>query len=519
MAESRARVAESGLGEQLVNNQSKSGPPPLSLSTNIYYGVGSIAFGVHQASLTSALLLFFNQVMGLPASWVGAAMMVTLIFDAICDPLIGEWSDHTRSRWGRRHPFMYASAIPAAVAFYFLFAPPRGWSQDYLLIYMAVMLVVVRVLLSLYEVPSSALGPELTLDYDERTTLMSSRFFFGTLGGAGISILSLQVFLRKDATHPLGLLNPVGYRETAVVAGIVIFLSIMISCLGTHRFIDTIVHEPRVRTTWREKISELSGTLANRSFLALMIAGIVGAISAGLRQGLDFYISAYFWEFTPAQMSYLAIVGLFAAFAGVALAPAISKRFGKKPAMIGVFFASLFSGIIPITLRLFGLAPANGTHALLTLVIAFAFVSATLGLTGFIIASSMMADVVEDAAISTGQRSEGLLFAANGLIAKCVTGVGTFFSGLLLGWVSFPRHAVPGHVDPAILQHLGVAFVPTVATFSGIAIVILFFYNIDRSRHEKNVQRLGTEAVGEPNGSEAMSELESPNETASARLS
>ena len=84
--------------------------------------------------------------------------------------------------------------------------------------------------------------------------------------------------------------------------------------------------------------------------------------------------------------------------------------------MIGVFFASLFVGITPITLRLFGLAPANGTRALLAMVIVFSFVAATLGISGFIIASSMMADVVEDAAVSTGQRSEGMLFAANGLI-------------------------------------------------------------------------------------------------------
>ena len=185
------------------------------------YGIGSIAFGVHLTILTSALLLFYNQVVGLPAAWVGAAMAVTLIFDAICDPLIGEWSDHTRSRWGRRHPFMYASAVPAAIAFYFLFDPPLGWSQSHLLIYMGVMLMTVRVLLSLYEIPSSALGPELTLDYDQRTSLMSSRFFFGTLGGAAMSVLSLQVFLRKDATHPLGLLSPAGYRETALVASIV----------------------------------------------------------------------------------------------------------------------------------------------------------------------------------------------------------------------------------------------------------------------------------------------------------
>src|SRR5207247_7015483 len=166
-------------------------------------------------------------------------------FDAIADPLIGEWSDHTRSRWGRRHPFMYASAVPAAIAFYFLFDPPLGWPKSYLLIYMAAMLMTVRVLLSLYEIPSSALGPELTLDYDQRTSLMGSRFFFGTLGGAAMSMLALQVFLRKDATHPLGLLYRAGYRETAVAASIAMFLSIMISCVGTHRFIATLVHTPR----------------------------------------------------------------------------------------------------------------------------------------------------------------------------------------------------------------------------------------------------------------------------------
>jgi glycoside/pentoside/hexuronide:cation symporter, GPH family len=460
------------------------------MTTNILYGVGSIAFGVHQTTLTSALLLFFNQVVGLPAAWVGAAMMVTLIFDAICDPLIGEWSDHTRSRWGRRHPFMYASAVPAAVAFYFLFSPPLGWSEKHLIIYLGLMLVTVRVLLSLYEIPSSALGPELTLDYDQRTSLMSSRFFFGTLGGAGMSVLALQVFLRKDATHPLGLLNRAGYSQTAIAASIAIFLSIMISCLGTHRFIASLVQEPRIRTTWREKLREIGGTLTNRSFLALSISGVVGAVSTGVRQGLDFYLSAYFWELTPAQMSYLAIAALFAAFAGVVVAPAISRWFGKKPAMIGVFFASLFASVTPIALRLLGFMPPNGTRALFEIVLAFTFIAATLGLSGFIIATSMMADVVEDAAVSTGQRSEGLLFAANGLIAKCVTGVGTFLSGLILAWISFPQRATPGQVSPAILYHLGIVYVPIVTIFSAIAIAVLLLYDIDRARHQTNLAKL-----------------------------
>ena len=163
--------------------------------------------------------------------------------------------------------------------------------------------------------------------------------------------------------------------------------------------------------------------------------------------------------------------------------------------MIGVFFASLFASTVPITMRLLGLLPPNGTGALFAIVLIFYFIAAVLGLSGFIIVTSMMADVVEDAAVATGQRSEGLLFAANGLISKCVIGVGTFFSGLILGWVSFPQHASPGHVDPAILYHLGMVFVPIVATFSAISIAVLMFYDIDRSTHQRNIEHL--ESAGE----------------------
>ena len=309
-----------------------------------------------------------------------------------------------------------------------------------------------------------------------------------------------------------------GTSETALVASVVIFLSIIISCVGTQRFIGSLVQAPRIRGTWREKFAEVSGTVTNRSFLALTISGIVGAVSAGLRQGLDFYISAYFFELTPAQMSYLAAAALFAAFAGVALAPAVSRRFGKKNSMIGVFFASLFASVAPIAMRLIGLLPPNGTESLFAIVFVFNFFAATLGLCGFIIVSSMMADVVEDAAVSTGQRSEGLLFAANGLISKCVTGVGTFFSGLMLAWVSFPQHATPGQVDPAILHRLGMVFVPIVTMFSAIAIAVLFFYDIDRSTHQRNVEQL--ENADKP-GAEAGAEANVVDERvpASARVS
>jgi glycoside/pentoside/hexuronide:cation symporter, GPH family len=487
-------------------SQSSPSRLPLTLGTNILYGVGSVAFGVHVAALSSLLMLFFNQVVGLPAAWVGAAMMVTLMFDAICDPLIGEWSDHSRSRWGRRHPFMYASAVPIAFAFYFLWNPPHGWSNQNLFIYLVALLVAVRLLLSLYEIPSAALAPELTPDYDQRTGLMSWRFFFGTLGGAGMGVLALQVFLRKDATHPLGLLNRAGYGQYALVGGLLMFASIMISCLGTHKFIAGLVHEPNPVQNRAERWRELSGTLTNRSFLALIASGVFGAISLGLSGTLELYVGNYYWELTPAQMSYFPMVSTLAAFVGVVLAPGISKRFGKKPSMIGLFVCSTFTGSGPIALRLLGMMPANHTSTLLTILLASYFLTAALGLTGFIIISSMMADVVEDVAVVTGHRSEGLLFAANGLLNKCINGIGVFLSGLLLAVVHFPQHAVQGQVAPAVLRNFALIYAPVIAGCSLISIALLLFYDIDRSTHEMNVERLAERGI-EPVAKEAASVL------------
>src|SRR5436309_1921496 len=97
--------------------QLASNPPRLGFGSKVAYGSGSVAFGVaSQALSTSIITLYLNQVIGLPPQMVGAAIMFSLIIDAFVDPFIGRWSDSVKTRWGRRHPFMYASAIPCAIS-------------------------------------------------------------------------------------------------------------------------------------------------------------------------------------------------------------------------------------------------------------------------------------------------------------------------------------------------------------------------------------------------------------------
>ena len=101
----------------------------LNLSTKIFYGFGSVAFGVKDNGFSYMLLLFYNQVVGLPATLVGLALMIALVWDACIDPLIGQLSDNLRSRWGRRHPFMYAAALPVAISYVALWNPPHWGHQ------------------------------------------------------------------------------------------------------------------------------------------------------------------------------------------------------------------------------------------------------------------------------------------------------------------------------------------------------------------------------------------------------
>ena len=153
--------------------------------------------------------------------------------------------------------------------------------------------------------------------------------------------------------------------------------------------------------------------------------------------------------------------------------------------MISLFTASTVVGLTPMTLKLFNLMPPAGSPWIFAILIFVAIAASILGIMGFIIITSMVADVVEDTAVKTGVRSEGLLFATNGLVPKFTIGIGAFFAGVLLTAVHFPTHAIQGTVPMATMHHLVLLYLPTLRGAGWSAsIVVLAFYRIDRSTHE-----------------------------------
>jgi Na+/melibiose symporter-like transporter len=467
----------------------------VSLSTKLYYGVGSVAFGVKDNGFSFFLLLYYNQVLGLPERWVGVAIMIALILDGVSDPIVGYASDHLHSAWGRRHPFMYAAALPVAVSFYFLWNPPSGLSQEGLFFYLIFMAILVRTLITFYEIPSTSMVAELTTHYDERTSMLSYRYFFGWWGGLAMSVMAYSVFLQPDADHAVGVLNPDGYSTYGLVAAAVMLVAILVSAIGTHRHIPNLRQPPAKRPfSLGQAVRELRETVSNRSFLVLFVASVFASMAGGLSAALSIYFNTYFWELSSNQIAILAMAYFFAAAIALFLAPRLSIRFGKKRAAIGISILSLSVAPVPITLRLLEIFPSNGSAALVPTLLVFTTCEVTLFITASILFASMIADVVEESEVATGRRSEGVFFAARNFVMKVVSGVGIFLSSVLLGLIGFPSDAQPGQVDPAIIARMGKVYVPILVFLYLAFLTFISAYQISRSSHEANLKRLAGEA-------------------------
>ncbi len=474
----------------------------LGLPTRFFYGFGSVAFGVKDNGFSYFLAFFYTQVVGLPAATVGLAIMFALVIDAFIDPVIGQLSDNTRSRWGRRHPFMYVSALPVAASYLLLWNPPKGWEQGALVAYLVSTAVLIRSFISCYEIPSSALAAELTTDYDERTRLLSWRFLFGWVGGLAMYGLALAVFLRPDAAHPVGQLNPAGYAHYGLFAAGLMMVAILTTSIGTHKEIPNLRAPPHARVSLGQLAGEMVATLANRPFLMILTSSFFYAMGVGLGFSINLYFSTYFWEFSSGQIAGFTFSSLAAAVLAFSIAPRIAQRFVKKPAAMILIPMGLAISVAPIILRLMGAFPPNGAAVLYPAIFITNIFGVGLGIVGSILFTSMIADVVEDSELKTGRRQEGLFFAAAAFINKAVSGMGIFTSGMIIAAIHFPHGVKPGDVAPQIVRNLGLTYVPVQMVLYGVTVLLLVGYRISRKTHAETLRKLAAAAdlvaEGEP---------------------
>ena len=466
--------------------------PRITASTRWLYGTGGLGFGILETGVYNFVLIYYNQVLGLSASLTGFALAVALVFDAISDPAVGFLSDNWRSRWGRRHPFLYASVVPCSLFYYLLWFPPSGMTDEFsLFLYLLVCSAGLRLGMTLFDVPSNAAIPELTSDYEERTNLFTYKLAATWVIWSVMSIAMYAIWLQPTPEYADGVLNPEGYREAGWIGALLIALLVFAFSAGLHRFIphlSGVKGEARVRP--RDFVHQTIEVLRNPSLRAMIIGGMAYWTASLAQNALWIYLYSFFWEFTSNQMSVIIIPMGLGSFAAIYALPRFAAGREKKTVTIQTILLGIVVSLLPIVLRLIGIFPENGSSALFWILMVHGFIASLIWVMVVGIWSSMTADLVEQEQLKSGQRSEGLILSALTFTGKAAGALGTWVAGIMLDLASFPTDAAAGEIPAQTLAKLGWIYGPVLMVFYLVAAYYVSRYKFSRAEHSAVVETL-----------------------------
>jgi len=395
------------------------------------WGVGGIADGYIMGILNLVFLLLYVQHFKMPPVLAGVALALPRFFDAITDPLIGNLSDNTRSRWGRRRPYMAVGAILSAILLPFFWLPPGGaenpiWYQNPAFIFASVLGCFYALTYTLYVVPFTALGYELTPDYDEKTRVLAWRMYLGLL-----SLLTMPwayTLMQNDSFAN----EAVGAIRVSIGCGVLIIIAGLFPVLVCRERQDVQAQEAS------PFFKSFAATMTNKAFLILLVAYIfiiVGLFSAG---NLGAFLNIYYIcggnkDFGGLLVAVNGTLAAIVSYLSMFLISAVSVRTGKKTGMIlGLCLALAGAGFAWFTMD-----PRWPMAQLITTVIA------CMGLQGcWLMVSSMVADVCDEDELKTGLRREGMFGAVNGFALKAALSLTALIGGVLLQFSGFDAEGV-----------------------------------------------------------------------------
>jgi glycoside/pentoside/hexuronide:cation symporter, GPH family len=249
----------------------------LSRGTYVGYAVGSVGTGLFSTVPGLLLLTFMVRQLQVPAAVAGVVILIPRLWDVVTDPLAGSLSDRTRTRWGARRPWLLAGALTMPIAFALLFQVPRASGTQAALYVLAIYLVGTTTY-TVFQVPYVSMLAEMTEDYHERTTIMSWRIAFLTVGILVGGAAAPEVVAAGGGGRT-------GYGLMGLVIGGVLFLALIGTFLGTRR-VPTLTPVP-ITAPFRE---QLRAAAENRAFFRLLACFLIQALGIGaMLAGVDFF--------------------------------------------------------------------------------------------------------------------------------------------------------------------------------------------------------------------------------------
>ena len=462
-------------------------PEKLRPFTRLAYGSGEFGPAIAGSTMIFFQLIFLTNVAGLNAGYAGTVLLIGKLWDAFNDPLIGWLSDHTRTRWGRRLPWITVSVLPFALCFWLQWLVPGFISQQNQLALFAYYVVVSLAYNSFYTgliLPHNALTAELTSSYDERSRITGFRMAFSLAGSVGGLLLALVIFRLLQHAPPTTQYFWFGATISLIGIGSMVF------CLaGIWR---TVIARERERVAAKAALptekpvpirEQFRIVFANRPFL--IVCGIY-LFSWMAMQFTATILPFYVESCMGLPSGDFQLLALTVQATALLLIPAwgwLSVRAGKKP----VYFYGMSLWLVAQVGLLF-LQPGQKP-----LLFVCAFVAGFGISVCYLIPNAMLPDTIEYDELRTGQRREGVFYGFFVFLQKCALALGTFVVGQVLaaaGYLSHgPHEAIPVQPESALTAiRLAIGPLPAVALLLGM--FCTWRFPITKAKHAEILRQL-----------------------------
>ncbi len=451
------------------------------------YGTGDWSEASYGTLRLIFYAIFLTDVVGLDPRLASVAALIGIVWDAVNDPLVGILTDRMRSRWGRRRPFLLFFAIPFGASFLLLWWAPPWHSQIALAVTITLAFMISDTFETLCGVPFASLLPELTPDYDERTTLTSYRIFFNLLASLVTAVAAPAII---DATLAAGLTQQQGYLLVAAIFGGVATIPYLLIFAVVHERYDAI-DRPQETVTFLQTVRTAWGNIPFRFATVIYMLNWVTFDLVALI--LPFYL--LYWISRGNMLTSVNLAGIplpleSAVFALLLVTATVvlpfwswlAHRLGKHIAyIIGmVFWAGVQIGI-------FMVRPGQ-----ITLILWMAFLAGLSVSAAHVLPDAMFPDVIEWDELRTGRRQEGIYYGVKNFVRKLTGAFATFIALQVLGWFGYqtpPEGVTTFSQSPVTLTAIRVLIGPVGAVLLFSAVITTWFYPLTRERHAK-IRRL-----------------------------
>lgn len=430
----------------------------LSQKIKIIYGSGDLGFALTDAMIGVLYAIFLTDVVGLNPKLAAVAVFIGRSSDYINDPLVGLLSDRTRTRWGRRRPFLLFGFIPFALAFTMLWWRPPLASQLTLAVYYGLAYLIYDLAASFVYMPYYALTPELTDDYDERTSLTGFRMFFSIIGSMIAFIVPLAIIgTMQPGNAPTVLAVAIGMAAISAFPLLLVFLYTK----ERPDFLD--MPQPGLKEA-------VSAAMRNRPFLFSLGIFLFSFGALEIMQAMLLFFLKYHMNLEE-QSDLVAGCLFIAALFSLPLWNLVSRRWDKRTAYMA---GMLFLGLVMVGLVF--IPPEWGLNSIL-------IISAVAGI-GFgavqVLPWAMLPDAIEWDELNTGTRHEGMFYSLVTLFRKVAASFTIPLTLLVLSWTGYIPN-VPAQPLTA-LTGIRVMMGPIPAVFLLIGVVFAWFYPLNRTR-------------------------------------